>query len=119
MSGEPDVDERALPRLERMVGRDVVEEVLDLYLKQSPRRLAGVRDGLARGSADEAARALHDLKSSAGMVGAVAVQRLAEEMEHLARADDLSALHDRLERLERLVLDSDRALAEARAKLGG
>ena len=116
MTDEPCLDEHALPRLERMVGRDVMDEVLDLYLENAPRRIESVRRGLAGGPLDDATRALHDIKSSAGMVGATAVQRLAEEMERLARAGDVAALRAHLERLELLLRQAERALTDARTR---
>jgi len=123
MSDDPSIaknafDPGALPELERMVGGDVVDEVLGLYLANSPKRLAAVRAGLRSDDPDAVARALHDLKSSAGMVGANEVMRLAEELERLARARDLKPLAERLERLESAATRVDdylRKLLEERA----
>ena len=114
MSEDAVIDGTALPRLARMVGDDVLLEVLDLYLGSAPRRLAALRDGLAAGELLDAARALHDLKSSAAMVGAAGVARLAEEMERLARAGDAPAVQERLARLESAVEGAGAALREAR-----
>ena len=106
-------DANALPRLERMVGSDVVDEVLSLYRSSAPKRIEAVRAGLSANDHDTVARALHDLKSSAGMVGAEDVMHLAEEMERLARAEKLEMLPQRLERLEKALRRADALLREA------
>jgi HPt (histidine-containing phosphotransfer) domain-containing protein len=107
-------DENALPRLERMVGGKVLDEVLDLYFEHSPKRIEAVRTGLRTDDPESTARALHDLKSSAGMVGASEVMRLAEEMERLARGNEIATLPTRLERLEAAM---DRADSRLRAAM--
>lgn len=116
MTEELQFDENALPRLERMVGDKVLGEVLDLYFECMPQRIAALRDGLRLGNLDTAARALHDMKSSAGMVGACGVQGLAHEMERLARAGDASGLEERMDRLETALADADEALRQARQR---
>ena len=109
-------DENALLRLQRTVGDKVLGEVLDLYFDCMPKRVAALRDGMREGDLDAAARALHDMKSSAGMVGACGVQGLAQEMERLARAGDAPAVEARLDRLETALADADGAVRQARAR---
>jgi len=109
-------DENALPRLERMVGDKVLGEVLDLYFECMPQRITALRDGLRLGDLDAAARALHDMKSSAGMVGACGVQGLAHEMERLAREGDVPGLEARMSRLETALADADQAVRQARER---
>jgi HPt (histidine-containing phosphotransfer) domain-containing protein len=116
VSDDAGIDADALPRLAQMVGDDVLREVLDLYFDHVPHRLAALRDGLGAGELDGAARALHDLKSSAGMVGASGVSRLADEMERLARGGDREAVRERVERLESAVEAAGQVLREARRK---
>jgi HPt (histidine-containing phosphotransfer) domain-containing protein len=58
--------------------------------------------------------ALHDLKSSAGMLGALGVQRLAEEMEELARRGDGAGLLARLASLEAAMSRAEDRLRAAR-----
>jgi HPt (histidine-containing phosphotransfer) domain-containing protein len=111
-------DENALPRLERMVGVKVLGEVLDLYFENAPKRVAAIRTGLRSEDLEAAALALHDLKSSAGMLGASGLQQLAEEMERLARQNDADALRARFEPLEAAVARADGLLREARVRRG-
>ena len=112
-------DENALPRLGRMVGEDVLAEVLDLYTESLPARMDAVREGLSSNELELATRALHDLKSSAGMVGATGVHALAEEMEQLSRAGDREGLQSRLPRLESAIATTGESLAAARKRRGG
>ena len=116
MTEDLQFDEGALPRLERMVGDKVLGEVLDLYFECMPKRIAALRDGLRLGDLDAAARALHDMKSSAGMVGACGVQGLAHEMERLAREGDAPGLEGRMSRLETALTDADEAVRQARER---
>jgi HPt (histidine-containing phosphotransfer) domain-containing protein len=111
-------DEHALPRLERMVGVKVLGEVLDLYFENAPKRIAAVRNGLRSEDLGAAALALHDLKSSAGMLGASGLQRLAEEMERLARQNDADGLRTRFELLEAAMARADNLLRDARDRRG-
>ena len=106
-------DESALPLLERMVGSEVLAEVLGLFLANAPQRIEAVRLGLGAGDPDAVARALHDLKSSAGMVGASGVMRLAEQMERSARSKAMEALPQQLVRLEAALARANVLLEEA------
>lgn len=116
MTEDGSFDEEALPRLERMVGPKVLGEVLDLYLESAPNRVRAVREGLQSNDLSIAAHALHDLKSSAGMIGAAGVQRLAEEMELLARQEDAAGLRARFESLESTVARATDLIEAARAR---
>ena len=111
-------DEHALPRLERMVGAKVLGEVLDLYFENAPKRIEAVRAGMRSEDLGAAALALHDLKSSAGMLGASGLQQLAEEMERLARQNDADGLRARFEPLEAAVTRADGLLRDARVRRG-
>jgi HPt (histidine-containing phosphotransfer) domain-containing protein len=118
LSDDDCFDESALPRLERMVGPKVLGEVLDLYLEHAPKRIEAVRDGLRSKNLEAAALALHDLKSSAGMVGASSVQDLAELMERLARRNEREALRERFELLEAEAARAEGLLRDARKRRG-
>jgi len=113
LTGEAWFDEDVLPRLERMVGGEALVEVLDLYFQNLPRRLSLVRGGVAEGDAAIVARALHDLKSSAGMVGACGLQRLAERLERMARDGDLDSVGEAVGELEREARRADEVLKRA------
>jgi HPt (histidine-containing phosphotransfer) domain-containing protein len=118
LTADPWFDEHALPRLERMVGVQVLGEVLDLYFDHAPKRVAAVRAGLRSKDLEAAALALHDLKSSAGMLGLTGLQQLAEEMERLARQNDAEELRARFAPLEAAVARADSLLRDARIRRG-
>lgn len=118
MTADPWFDEHALPRLERMVGVQVLGEVLDLYFDHAPKRVAAVRAGLRSKGLEAAALALHDLKSSAGMLGLTGLQQLAEEMERLARRNDAEGLRARFAPLEAAVARAGSLLRDARIRRG-
>ncbi|HEV7683432.1 MAG TPA: Hpt domain-containing protein [Pyrinomonadaceae bacterium] len=63
---------------------DLVVELIDLYLTDSSRRLADMRQGLATADESLLARAAHALRGSSGTLGAWQVAESCEEMERLA-----------------------------------
>ncbi|MEJ6789962.1 EAL domain-containing protein [Brevundimonas sp. BR2-1] len=65
---------------------DFVAKVEGLYAANSPLRLADLRRAVSTGTADEAARAAHALKSMSLSLGASAVARAAADAESAARA---------------------------------
>src|SRR6185295_2688339 len=63
---------------------DLVVELIDLYLTDSSRRLADMRQALATSDNTLLARAAHSLRGSSGTLGA---WRVAESCEALERLD--------------------------------
>ncbi len=96
------IDATTLDRLQKMVGGKVLREITELFFEHTPGRVAAVRAARDADDLPGAAQALHNLKSSAGMLGAKRLQQLAERMEQLARSggDDESPwpLVEQLER---------------------
>ncbi len=74
-------DPTALQLLERVGGRTLVREMVALFLREAPRRIATARDGLERGDLAAVQGAAHALKSSAGQMGARAMQELSTHLE--------------------------------------
>jgi len=110
----PEFDSAALARLKRMISASRAEEVLSLYLELTPTRMAAVHDGLRDNDLESVGRALHDMKSSAGMVGARQLERLALEMERDVACEDGPALSAKVERLASAVSEAQRWVAERR-----
>lgn len=78
------LDPAAAARLRRLGGERLLRELIELFLQLGPAR---VDAGTAAASDWEAAeRACHSLKSAAGNLGAVELQRLAGEQEDAAAA---------------------------------
>lgn len=108
----PEFDSAALTRLKRMISGSRVDEVLDLYLQMTPLRVLSVRNGLRNQDLERVGRALHDIKSSAGMVGALQVERLALEMEQGMARLDRAALEAKLHELSEAVDVAQRWVAD-------
>ncbi|MBR9990172.1 MAG: Hpt domain-containing protein [Gemmatimonadetes bacterium] len=86
----------------------------ELYLEHGPLRIRALREGAAAGDADQIERAAHTLKSSAGNLGAVRLQRLAEGLEAAAAAGVI----DR-DAIERTVHEYEESAAALRSMLEG
>jgi HPt (histidine-containing phosphotransfer) domain-containing protein len=71
--------------------RELLLELIDVFLEDAPQRIQAVRSALADRNADAVYRAAHALKGSAGNFGAPEVVRRANRLEALARENDLDA----------------------------
>jgi HPt (histidine-containing phosphotransfer) domain-containing protein len=71
--------------------RDLLQELIGVFLEDAPQRVEGVRRALADGDANALYRAAHALKGSAGNFGAPNVVRRANRLEALAKESDLEA----------------------------
>lgn len=94
------LDERAIRRLEEWGGGEFPRKMITIVLSNSPARMEEIRSGLAAGDAKVVEAGSHSLKSSAGNVGAVRLQKLLLEMELSAAEGNLQGLRDRLPLLE-------------------
>ena len=117
MNGPPTLDPAALQRIRRIGGTKLLGEMLDLMLVEAPRRVRAAVAGAQVGSAREVARAVHSLKSSAGNLGALALQQLAEQIEALATTDQLPACEALLPQLQEKLDAVQTRLQEERGKL--
>jgi HPt (histidine-containing phosphotransfer) domain-containing protein len=64
----------------------LLRELVDTFVQTSAAELAGMRAAVDTADADALRRAAHSLKGSSASLGAVAVQRRAQEVEAWARA---------------------------------
>ena len=85
----PPLDSAALERLKRFGGAKLLNEMIALYLTAAPERIAAARAGADTGDAHATELALHSLKSSSAQLGAMRLQRLSEQGEQLAKANNL------------------------------
>jgi CheY-like chemotaxis protein len=65
---------------------DIVAEVVALFLKEAPARLASLREAVVSGDLAAASRAAHTLKGSAGHLGARTLSTLCARFEEKVRA---------------------------------
>ena len=117
MNELPTLDPAALQRLRRIGGTKLLGEMLDLMLVEGPRRVQAAVAGAQAGSARDVAQAVHSLKTSAGNLGALALQHQAEQIEVLATADRLAACEGLLNRLQEELEAVQTRLQEERGKL--
>jgi hypothetical protein len=86
------LDRGAIRALTELLGddRDALEDVVGTFLEEAPRRLADLRDGLARRDAAAAGRAAHTLKANGLTFGAQDLAAVCLRIETAARASDLA-----------------------------
>jgi HPt (histidine-containing phosphotransfer) domain-containing protein len=96
----PALDRTALDRLTRFGGVKLLGEMISLFLVAAPERIAAARAAATSGNAAGAEMALHSLKSSSAQLGAMRMQRLSEEGEHVARRGSLEGLTRLVDELE-------------------
>ena len=96
----------AAPRLEAALeyvdqDRQLLRELLEIFLADWPGRFEGVRAAVAAADAPALARAAHSVKGSLRALGATAAAAVAEQLEHQARGGTLEGTVELLARLER------------------
>lgn len=91
----------AVERLRRFGGERLLRDMGAIFLDALPEGLATARRALAEGDAAGVGQVAHSLKSSAGQMGAVVVERLCQAMEAASRTGDLPALAALLGEAER------------------
>lgn len=96
----PVIDESALDRLKELGGEKFVGDMIKMFFDYSDEKLAAAREALAGEDFDKVEKAIHPLKTSAGHVGAVRMEEIAQEIERLARGAECDSIPDLLARLE-------------------
>jgi hypothetical protein len=85
---------------------DLIVELIDLYVKDAPHRMALMRDALATGNWLSLQREAHSLRGSSGNLGILQVGPICDELERAVSSElspGVELLLDRLEReLERV-----------------
>jgi CheY-like chemotaxis protein len=90
----------ALRNLQGEVQPDIRAELIAVYLRDTPPRLAALREALARADAGALRGAAHCLKGSSSHMGAVQMAQLCADLEEQARSADLADAAQTLRRLE-------------------
>ena len=97
------VDMAVLTSFEEAQGEgepDLVVELIDLYLEDTPHRVAAMREAMAKTDGQSLERAAHCLKGSSASLGAGQVAVLCEELEQIARDFSFQAVEVVVTRLE-------------------
>jgi two-component system, sensor histidine kinase and response regulator len=82
---------------------ELLEEMCQLFLEESPKLLQQLRQAVAAGDADAIMRAAHSLKGESSCLSASATSEAARHLEVMGRNKDLSRASDTLAVLEREV----------------
>jgi len=103
--GAPDeaVAARALSALRDLQGEgrpDLLAELIAVYLRDTPPRLAALREAVARADAEVLRREVHGLKGSSSQIGAVQMAHLCTDLEGHVRTADLTRAAETLRRLD-------------------
>jgi HPt (histidine-containing phosphotransfer) domain-containing protein len=85
-------DVNALERLERFGGSKLRAEITLLFLQEAPSRIASARAALDGGNVEGVRSVAHMLKSSAGQMGALGMQKLCQRLEGPESSANLSLL---------------------------
>ena len=70
---------------------EILAEVIQHYLEDTPKLLQDLSDGIAQGETELVTRTAHTLKSSSAMVGATRLAHLCQELEAKAKRENLEA----------------------------
>jgi CheY-like chemotaxis protein len=93
------IDSAVLEILEVEMG-EFMSQLIDLYIENTPKLLANMRQAVVQGDADLLARAAHTLKPSSAILGAIPLAALCEELEGMGRAGAMEGTSNKLERVE-------------------
>ena len=111
---DSEIDPRALRKLiglEGDAGRDLLDELIDLFADNAPARIRTLREACAGGDDATATRVAHTLKGSAGTLGAFRLAALAGDLEAASASGGASQSAAEVERVAAAI---DKAVAKMR-----
>ena len=87
----PSVDPESINALRELNPGDdsFLRDLIQIYLADSPQRIAEIEQGLAEGDSRKLTIAAHSLKGSSANFGAAALRGLSEKIEHLGKQQNL------------------------------
>jgi CheY-like chemotaxis protein/HPt (histidine-containing phosphotransfer) domain-containing protein len=91
----------AIERLQAKSGQNLLEKVIGIYFKDSPKYIDLLKQAVPHGDADTARNAAHSLKSSSGNVGAIKLHDLCKDLETAARENTLETGSEMLNKIEK------------------
>jgi HPt (histidine-containing phosphotransfer) domain-containing protein len=89
-----------LEKLRMVGGPKLVRELIELFMRFAPERMAIARAGIENGDLGATERALHSLKSSAGQLGVTAIQEASRRGEVSASNGDVTGAKAALAEVE-------------------
>ncbi len=94
MPDEQVIDSQVIATLRELSpesGDEFVRELIEIYLQDTPRRLAEIEQALGKQDAVTLTRAAHTIKGSSSNFGATRLSKVAQEIEMCGKAGDLPA----------------------------
>ena len=100
-------------------GDELLIDLIEIFLRETPDRLKMLAEGLAAGDTGQAERMAHTLKSSAASVGAESMRLVALEIESAAHENDLDRVRSLVDTLAREAESAEEALTAELTALAG
>jgi HPt (histidine-containing phosphotransfer) domain-containing protein len=97
MSSSPVIDPQAIENLRSLNPGDndeFLREITDIFLEDTPLRLAELDTSLAAGDTGKFTRAAHSIKGSSANLGAIQLKAAAEKLEAHSRREGLTGVGD-------------------------
>lgn len=69
-----------------------LQEIVNIFLEDTPQRIAELDQSLTEGDVTRFARAAHSIKGSSANLGAEALRTASEKLEHHARTDGITGV---------------------------
>ena len=116
------LDPRALGTLEGLGGPELVVEMIDLFLLHGTARVETALEAERQGDLDGICGAAHSLSSTAGTLGARALQKVAVDIEALTyegHQGDVASISPLMRELERRFAETCSALEARKTRLVG
>ena len=118
--GSPDesggtIDPRAMKELLELQeegASNIVEEIVDIFLEDTPKRMVRIRDAMDSADPPALAHNAHALKGSCTVIGAVKMRDLCDELEKMGEASRLNDAEAQFRRLDRELGRVRRELSE-------
>jgi HPt (histidine-containing phosphotransfer) domain-containing protein len=115
--GEDVLDSEMLHAFRESVGTDAFPNLLDTFLQEIRRQVAAIRADVGEGRLEEAGRNAHNVKGCAGTVGATALRKTSEALEHASRDGESEAAQRLAQELGAVADAALQALANFRRQL--
>jgi len=111
MTDQQEFDDRAVQVLRRVGKGKLLGSMASLFESNAPARFSAMREAVRTGHPEGAAMPAHSLKSSAGQLGAIGLQRICGDIEKAAEEGDVA-------RIKALLTAAEPMLARALAWVG-
>ena len=94
------LDNSRLEKLKKIGGDQLVLRIIESFLEHAPKHIESAISGVQSGDYTSIEYAVHSLKSSAGNLGAITLQMLAEKIEQFAENKELAPIASLVKELE-------------------